>query len=108
MSRSLSLARSAAGGAALAGAGGWGCCWNGGLVGAPPTGGRHVGRLAPPPPFPTPSSTPAHPLLGPKSDYNHRLLTHDRAMRAGLDDVGIGALFGLAPYEYEVGLGDGV
>jgi len=39
---------------------------------------------------------------GPKSDYNHRLLTMDRAMIAGLDDVGIGALFGLAPYPYEV------
>ena len=41
-------------------------------------------------------------VRGPKSDYDHRLLTHDRAMRAGLDDVGVGALFGLAPYEYEV------
>ena len=41
-------------------------------------------------------------VRGPKSDYDHRLLTHDRAMIAGLDDVGIGALFGLAPYEYEV------
>jgi 2-iminoacetate synthase len=37
---------------------------------------------------------------GPKSDYPHRILTMDRAMRAGLDDVGIGALFGLADYRY--------
>lgn len=39
---------------------------------------------------------------GPKSDYNHRLLTMDRAMRAGVDDVGIGVLFGLTDYRYEV------
>ena len=41
-------------------------------------------------------------LSGPKSHYNNRLLTHDRAMRAGLDDVGIGTLFGLYDYRYEV------
>ena len=41
-------------------------------------------------------------VSGPKSDYDHRLLSQDRAMRAGLDDVGIGALFGLADYRYEV------
>lgn len=40
-------------------------------------------------------------VRGPKSDYDHRLLTHDRAMRAGLDDVGVGVLFGLADYRYE-------
>lgn len=40
-------------------------------------------------------------VSGPKSDYDHRLLTQDRALRAGLDDVGIGALFGLADYRYE-------
>eukprot|EP00808_Paulinella_micropora_P007776 g3521.t1 len=39
---------------------------------------------------------------GPKSDYNHRLLSQDRAFRGGIDDVGIGALFGLADYRYEV------
>ncbi|KAM3573620.1 hypothetical protein VYU27_004411 [Nannochloropsis oceanica] len=39
---------------------------------------------------------------GPKSDYNHRLLTMDRAQLGGLDDVGIGALFGLADYRFEV------
>eukprot|EP00906_Rhabdomonas_costata_P037050 RCo052057 len=42
-----------------------------------------------------------HPA-GPKSDYGHRLLTMDRAMRGGCDDVGIGVLFGLADYRYEV------
>ena len=36
------------------------------------------------------------------SDFGHRLLTMDRAMRAGVDDVGIGVLFGLADYRYEV------
>jgi len=41
-------------------------------------------------------------VSGPKSDYNHRLLTQDRAMRAGLDDVGIGTLFGLFDYRFEV------
>ncbi|GIL91450.1 hypothetical protein Vretifemale_19002 [Volvox reticuliferus] len=39
---------------------------------------------------------------GPKSDFDYRVLTQDRAMRAGLDDVGIGALFGLFDYRYEV------
>ncbi|PNH10803.1 2-iminoacetate synthase [Tetrabaena socialis] len=42
-----------------------------------------------------------HPT-GPKSDFDYRVLTQDRAMRAGLDDVGIGALFGLFDYRYEV------
>mmetsp|Transcript_20470 Transcript_20470/g.44735 ORF Transcript_20470/g.44735 Transcript_20470/m.44735 type:complete len:559 (-) Transcript_20470:707-2383(-) len=41
-------------------------------------------------------------VSGPKSDYDHRLLTQDRAMRAGLDDVGIGTLFGLFDYRFEV------
>ena len=40
-------------------------------------------------------------VSGPKSDYEHRLLSQDRAMRAGLDDVGIGTLFGLYDYRYE-------
>ena len=35
-------------------------------------------------------------------DYDNRVLTHDRAMRAGLDDVGLGTLFGLYDYKYEV------
>jgi [FeFe] hydrogenase H-cluster radical SAM maturase HydG len=42
-----------------------------------------------------------HPY-GPKSDYGHRLLTMDRAQIAGIDDVGIGALFGLTDYRFEV------
>eukprot|EP01025_Chloroclados_australasicus_P059180 TRINITY_DN7474_c0_g1_i1.p1 TRINITY_DN7474_c0_g1~~TRINITY_DN7474_c0_g1_i1.p1 ORF type:complete len:537 (-),score=49.23 TRINITY_DN7474_c0_g1_i1:334-1944(-) len=41
-------------------------------------------------------------LSGPKSNYEHRLLTMDRAFRGGLDDVGIGTLFGLYDYRYEV------
>jgi len=42
-----------------------------------------------------------HPF-GPKANYDHRLLTMDRAQRGGVDDVGIGALFGLADYRFEV------
>ncbi|EFN57653.1 hypothetical protein CHLNCDRAFT_30311 [Chlorella variabilis] len=41
-------------------------------------------------------------IAGPKSDYDNRVMTHDRAMRAGLDDVGLGTLFGLYDYKYEV------
>ena len=36
-----------------------------------------------------------HPGPGPKSDYMWRLNAMDRAFEGGLDDVGIGALFGL-------------
>lgn len=39
---------------------------------------------------------------GPKSDYEHRLQTMDRAQTAKIDDVGIGALFGLTDYRFEV------
>jgi 2-iminoacetate synthase len=39
---------------------------------------------------------------GPKTDYEYRLLTMDRAMQAGIDDVGIGVLFGLHPYKFDV------
>lgn len=39
---------------------------------------------------------------GPKSDFLYRLLVMDRAMEAGIDDVGIGVLFGLADYKFEV------
>jgi len=39
---------------------------------------------------------------GPKSDYLWRLTAMDRAMKAGIDDVGIGALFGLYDYKFEV------
>ena len=41
-------------------------------------------------------------LGGKKSDYNYRLTSLDRAMEAGIDDVGIGALFGLYSWKYEV------
>jgi 2-iminoacetate synthase len=39
---------------------------------------------------------------GPKSDYDYRLSAMDRAMQAGIDDVGIGVLFGLYDYKFEV------
>lgn len=38
---------------------------------------------------------------GPKADYENRLLVMDRAMQAGIDDVGIGVLFGLYNYKFE-------
>ncbi|MDR2232204.1 MAG: [FeFe] hydrogenase H-cluster radical SAM maturase HydG [Tannerella sp.] len=40
-------------------------------------------------------------LSGPKRDYNNRLTSLDRAQEAGLDDVGIGALFGLYDWRFE-------
>lgn len=39
---------------------------------------------------------------GPKSNYNWRLYGLDRAMRAGIDDVGIGALLGLYDWKFEL------
>ncbi|HQJ07870.1 MAG TPA: [FeFe] hydrogenase H-cluster radical SAM maturase HydG [Deltaproteobacteria bacterium] len=42
-----------------------------------------------------------HPA-GQKADYLWRLTAMDRAMEAGIDDVGIGALFGLYDYKFEV------
>lgn len=39
---------------------------------------------------------------GKKSDYNKRLVALDHAQDAGLDDVGIGALFGLGDWRFEV------
>ncbi|MFA5181973.1 MAG: [FeFe] hydrogenase H-cluster radical SAM maturase HydG [Syntrophales bacterium] len=39
---------------------------------------------------------------GPKSDYLRRLTAMHRAQEGGIDDVGIGALFGLYDYKYEV------
>ncbi len=39
---------------------------------------------------------------GPKRDFNYRLTSLDRAQEAGLDDVGIGALFGLYHWQFEV------
>ncbi len=41
-----------------------------------------------------------HPT-GPKHDYDYHTEAMDRAMDAGIDDVGIGALFGLELYRYE-------
>jgi 2-iminoacetate synthase len=41
-----------------------------------------------------------HPF-GPKRDYAWRLYAMDRALQAGIDDVGIGALFGLTDYKFE-------
>jgi len=39
---------------------------------------------------------------GPKRDYRNRLYAMDRALEAGLNDVGIGALFGLHDFRFEV------
>ncbi len=41
-----------------------------------------------------------HPT-GPKSDYDYHTEAMDRAMEGGIDDVGIGVLFGLDKYRYE-------
>ena len=41
-----------------------------------------------------------HPT-GPKHDYDYHTTAMDRAMEAGIDDVGIGVLFGLDKYRYE-------
>jgi 2-iminoacetate synthase len=41
-------------------------------------------------------------LAGKKADYNYRLTALDRAQEAGIDDVGIGALFGLYDWRFEL------
>lgn len=41
-----------------------------------------------------------HPT-GPKHDYNYHTEAMDRAMDGGIDDVGLGVLFGLELYKYE-------
>jgi 2-iminoacetate synthase len=41
-------------------------------------------------------------LSGAKRDFDNRLTSLDRAQEAGIDDVGIGALFGLYDWRYEV------
>jgi 2-iminoacetate synthase len=41
-----------------------------------------------------------HPT-GPKHDYIWHVYAMDRALEAGIDDVGIGALFGLTDYKFE-------
>ncbi|KJR98057.1 MAG: thiamine biosynthesis protein ThiH [Peptococcaceae bacterium BRH_c4a] len=43
----------------------------------------------------------AHPQ-GPKSDYDYHITAMDRAMEGGIDDVGIGVLYGLYDYKFEV------
>jgi 2-iminoacetate synthase len=42
-----------------------------------------------------------HPT-GPKRNYSNRLFVMDRAMEGGIEDVGIGALFGLGDWRFEV------
>lgn len=43
-----------------------------------------------------------HPADTKKGDYQYRLTVMDRAMEGGVNDVGIGALLGLADYRFEV------
>ena len=42
-----------------------------------------------------------HPT-GPKHDYAYHTETMDRAMEGGIDDVGLGVLYGLSTYKYEL------
>ncbi|WP_332524983.1 [FeFe] hydrogenase H-cluster radical SAM maturase HydG [Terrisporobacter sp.] len=42
-----------------------------------------------------------HPT-GPKHNYKYHTEAHDRAMEAGIDDVGLGVLYGLSTYKYEL------
>lgn len=39
---------------------------------------------------------------GPKADYERQFFAHDQAFEAGIDDVGLGVLFGLYDYRFEV------
>lgn len=41
-------------------------------------------------------------LLGKKSDYDWRISAFDRAISAGIDDVGLGVLFGLYDWRFEM------
>jgi 2-iminoacetate synthase len=47
-----------------------------------------------------PTYTALHPS-GPKKDYNWHTTAMDRAMQAGIDDVGIGVLYGLYDFRYD-------
>lgn len=47
-----------------------------------------------------PSYEALHPT-GPKSDYAYHTEAMDRAMQGGIDDVGLGVLFGLNTYKYD-------
>jgi 2-iminoacetate synthase len=49
-----------------------------------------------------PTYSTVHPTNTRKGDYLWRLTSHDRAMEGGVDDVGIGALFGLYDWRFEV------
>lgn len=51
--------------------------------------------------FHRPTYKQVHPS-GPKSNYDWRLTSFDRAMEAGIDDVGTGVLFGLYDWKFEV------
>lgn len=41
-------------------------------------------------------------LSGQKREFNYRLTALDRAMEAGIDDVGLGVLFGLGDWKFDV------
>ncbi len=41
-------------------------------------------------------------VAGPKTDFDWRITAMDRAQEAGIDDVGIGVLFGLFDWRYEL------
>ncbi len=43
-----------------------------------------------------------HPAGTPKADYLNRLTVMDRAMEGGINDVGLGVLFGLVDYRFEI------
>lgn len=49
-----------------------------------------------------PDAYKSYHLGGKKADFNHRLTSLDLAMEAGIDDVGLGALFGLYDWKFEV------
>jgi len=49
-----------------------------------------------------PEAYKSYHLRGKKADFTYRLTSLDRAQEAGLDDVGIGVLFGLYDWKYEV------
>jgi 2-iminoacetate synthase len=39
---------------------------------------------------------------GPKADYDRQITAHNRAFEAGIDDIGLGTLFGLYDWQFEV------
>ncbi|MCL2131476.1 MAG: [FeFe] hydrogenase H-cluster radical SAM maturase HydG [Lentimicrobiaceae bacterium] len=43
-----------------------------------------------------------HPGNTPKGNYENRLMVMDNAMEAGINDVGLGVLFGLSDYRFEI------